>query len=131
MGVVVVMMFMVVGMIVRVIVGVVMFVIMRVFLRLAFLMVRLMSGFSGLIALRLATLIARDLAAFFFFLMTLRFRHQAFAVGHRDLIIVGMDFSEGEETVTVPTVIDKGCLKRGLNPDHFGQVNIAFDLLLS
>ena len=32
-------------------------------------------------------------------------------VGDRDLIVVGMDFAEGEEAVTVAAVIDKGRLQ--------------------
>ncbi len=31
-------------------------------------------------------------------------------VGHRDLVVVGMDFVEGEEAVAVPAVLNEGRL---------------------
>ena len=40
-------------------------------------------------------------------------------VGDRNLVIVGMDFIEGQEAMTVPAVIDKGGLQRGFNTRYF------------
>ena len=36
---------------------------------------------------------------------------QRLTVGDRDLVIVGMDFAEGQEAVAVATVFDEGCLQ--------------------
>ena len=41
-----------------------------------------------------------------------------FAVGDRDLVVVGMNFTKGQETVAVAAVVDKGSLERGLDPRH-------------
>ena len=46
-------------------------------------------------------------------------------VGHRDLIVVGMDFVEGEEAVPVAAVLDEGGLQGRLNARHLGEINIA------
>jgi hypothetical protein len=58
------------------------------------------------------------------------FGHQAFAVGDRDLVVVGMDFAEREKTVAIAAVIDESGLQRRLYPDDFRQVDVAFDLFL-
>jgi hypothetical protein len=61
----------------------------------------------------------------------LRFRaQQGLTVGDRNLVVVGMDFTEGEEPVTVAAIFDKGCLKRGFDPGYAGEVDISFELLL-
>jgi hypothetical protein len=54
---------------------------------------------------------------------------QGLTVGDRDLVIVGMDFAEGEEAVAVATIFDKGRLQRWLYPRDFGEVDIAAQLL--
>ena len=46
-------------------------------------------------------------------------------VGHWDLVIVGMDFVEGEEAVAVAAVLDEGRLQRRLNARHLGEIDIA------
>src|SRR6516164_256125 len=38
------------------------------------------------------------------------FGDQSLPVGDRDLVIVGMDFTEGKKTMPVAAVVDKGCL---------------------
>src|SRR5262249_8984036 len=53
---------------------------------------------------------------------------QCLPVGDRDLIIVGMDFAEGQETVAVAAVIDQGSLQRRLDARHLGQIDIAAKL---
>ena len=51
-----------------------------------------------------------------FFLCGLRFgklaffRHQGFAVGDRDLVIVGVNFRKSQKAVAVSAIIHKGCL---------------------
>ena len=69
-------------------------------------------------------------AFFFLALVPLLLREQAFAVGDGDLIVVGVDFAEREEPVTVAAVIDECGLQRRFDADDFSEVDVAFDLLL-
>ena len=55
---------------------------------------------------------------------------QRLAVGLGDLVIVGMDFREGEEAVAVAAVIDEGRLQRRLDPGDLGEVDVAGELPL-
>ena len=48
----------------------------------------------------------------------------------RDLVIIGVDFVEGEEPVPVAAKIDKRRLKRGFYPCDLGKIDIALDLLV-
>ena len=54
---------------------------------------------------------------------------QRLPVGNRDLIIVRMDFAEGEEAVAVAAIFDEGGLERGFDPCDLGEVDIAAQLL--
>jgi hypothetical protein len=54
---------------------------------------------------------------------------QRLAVGDRDLIIVRMDFAEGEEAVTVTAIFDEGRLQRRLYARDLGEVDVAAQLL--
>jgi hypothetical protein len=54
---------------------------------------------------------------------------QRLTVRDRDLIIVRMDFAEGEKTVAVATVFNEGRLQRRLYARHLGEVDIAAQLL--
>ena len=54
------------------------------------------------------------------------FGEKAFAVFLRNLVIVGMDFAKGKETMAVAAIIHKRRLKRRLNARHLGEVDIAF-----
>jgi hypothetical protein len=54
---------------------------------------------------------------------------QRLPVGNRDLIIVGMDFAEGEEAVPVAAIFDEGGLQRRLNARNLGEVDVAAQLL--
>ena len=54
---------------------------------------------------------------------------QRLTVGDRDLIIVGMDFAEGQEAVTVAAIFDEGGLQRRLYARDLGEVDIAAQLL--
>ena len=55
---------------------------------------------------------------------------QALPVGDGDLVVVRMDFAEGEEAVPVAAVFDEGGLQAGLYPDHLGEVDVALELAL-
>ena len=54
---------------------------------------------------------------------------QCLTVGDRDLIIVGMDFAEGEEAVAVSAVFDEGRLQRRLDARDLGKIDISTQLL--
>ena len=56
-------------------------------------------------------------------------RQQALPVGDRDLVVVGMDFAEGQEAMAVAAIFDEGSLQAGFYPDYLGEVDIALDLL--
>ncbi len=66
-----------------------------------------------------------------FVLGFLRFSaQQGLTVGDRNLVVVGVYFTEGEETVTVAAIFDKGCLKGGFDARYAGEVDVSFELLL-
>ena len=50
---------------------------------------------------------------------------EGLTVRHRDLVVVGMDFVEGEEAVPVPAVLDEGRLQRRLHARHLGEIDVA------
>ena len=53
------------------------------------------------------------------------FVDQRLPVGDRDLVVVRMDFAEGEEAVAVAAVIDERGLQRRLDARHFRQIDVA------
>jgi hypothetical protein len=53
---------------------------------------------------------------------------QRLAVCNRDLIVVGMDFAEGQKAVAIAAVIDESGLQRGLDASDFSKINIAAQL---
>ena len=53
---------------------------------------------------------------------------QRLTVGDRDLVVVGMDFAEGEEAVAVAAIFDEGRLKGWFYPRDLGEVDIAAQL---
>lgn len=61
--------------------------------------------------LRLLARPAAGVAFFFLALVAFLLRDQSFAVGDGDLIVVGVNFTEGQEPVTVPAVIDESGLQ--------------------
>ena len=54
---------------------------------------------------------------------------QRLTVGDRDLIVVGMDFAEGEEAVAIATIFNEGRLERRLYASNLGEVDITAQLL--
>src|SRR5690606_740987 len=58
----------------------------------------------------------------------LRFGHDGFAVGDRDLIVVGVNFVEGEEAVAVAAVLDEGGLQAGLYAGDLGEIDVPAKL---
>ena len=55
---------------------------------------------------------------------------QRLPVGDRDLVIVGMNFGEGQEAVAIAAIVDEGRLQRRLHARHLGEIDIAPKLLL-
>ncbi|WP_431017400.1 hypothetical protein [Bradyrhizobium pachyrhizi] len=55
--------------------------------------------------------------------------NQRLTVGDRDLVIVGMDFAEGQEAVPVAAILDEGGLQRRLYARNLGEINVAAQLL--
>ena len=51
----------------------------------------------------------------------------AMPVGDGDLVIIGMDFREGEEALAVSAIFDEGRLQRRLYARHLGEIDIAFE----
>jgi len=54
---------------------------------------------------------------------------QCLPVGNRDLVVVGMDFAEGEEAVAVAAIFDESGLERGFDSCDLGEVDITAQLL--
>src|SRR5581483_6080522 len=54
---------------------------------------------------------------------------QRLTIGDRDLIIVGMDFAEGEEAVAIAAILDEGRLQRRFDARDLGEIDIAAKLL--
>ena len=53
---------------------------------------------------------------------------QCLTVGDRDLIIVGMNFAEGEKAVAVAAIFNEGGLQRRFNAGDLRQINVAAQL---
>ena len=53
---------------------------------------------------------------------------QGLTVGNGDLVIVRVDFAEGEEAMPVAAILDESCLERRFNPRDLGEIDIAAQL---
>ncbi len=53
---------------------------------------------------------------------------QRLTVGDRDLVVVGMNFAEGEEAVPVAAIFDEGGLQRRLYAGDLGEIDVAAQL---
>ena len=51
--------------------------------------------------------------------------HQRFAIRDRDLIVIRVDFREGEEAVAISAIVNESRLERRFNPRNFGEVDVA------
>ncbi|WP_313754707.1 hypothetical protein [Bradyrhizobium sp. WYCCWR 12699] len=89
-----------------------------------------MTTAAGIAVARAAASVGAVLALLFGLTMGLFLGlDQRLPVGDRDLIVVGMDFTEGEETVAVAAIFDEGGLERGFDPCDLGEVDIPAQLL--
>jgi len=50
---------------------------------------------------------------------------QRLTISYRNLVIVRMNFAEGEEAVTVAAIFDESGLQRRFYPRHLGEIDIA------
>jgi len=53
---------------------------------------------------------------------------QRLTVGDRDLVVIGVDFAEGQEAVAVAAIFDEGGLQRRLYARDLGEIDIAAQL---
>jgi len=53
---------------------------------------------------------------------------QRLTVGDRDLVIVRVDFAEGQEAVAIAAIFDEGRLQRRFYPRDLGEIDIAAQL---
>ena len=88
------------------------------FLALGFGIARILSGIFNV--LDLVVIILGRTEPLFFGCVLCFLGQQRIAVCFRDLIIVGMDFAEGQEAVAVSTVIDERRLKRRFDAGNLG-----------
>nr|WP_315772223.1 MULTISPECIES: hypothetical protein [unclassified Bradyrhizobium] len=93
-----------------------------------------LNPFAAAAASRTAVPVAAAIGAVLAFLFGFAMRallglDQSLPVGDRDLIIVRMDFAEGQEAVAVAAILDESGLQRGLNAGNLGQVDVAAELL--
>ena len=61
-------------------------------------------------------------------IVRLRFGHDGFAVGDRDLIIIRVDFVKGQEAVAVAAVFHEGGLQAGLYAGDLGEIDVPAKL---
>ncbi|WP_283809854.1 hypothetical protein [Bradyrhizobium sp. MOS003] len=89
-----------------------------------------MTASAGVAVARAAAAVGAVLALFLGLAMGLFLGlDQRLPVCDRDLIIVWMDFAEGEEAVAVAAIFDEGGLERGFDPCDLGEVDIPAQLL--
>ncbi|WP_346348028.1 hypothetical protein [Bradyrhizobium sp. 139] len=89
-----------------------------------------MTTAAGVAMARAATAVGAILALFLGLAMSLLLGlDQRLPVGDRDLVVVGMDFAEGEKAVAVAAIFDEGGLERRLHPGDLGEVDIPAQLL--
>ena len=53
---------------------------------------------------------------------------QRLPIGHRDLVVVGMDFAERQKTVAIAAIFDEGGLQRRFDPRYLGEIDVAAQL---
>ncbi|HEV2155389.1 MAG TPA: hypothetical protein VGR99_13565 [Bradyrhizobium sp.] len=89
-----------------------------------------MTAATGVAVARTAAAVGAVLALFLGLAMGLFLGlDQRLPVGDRDLVVVGMNFAEGEEAVAVAAIFDESGLERGFDPGDLGEVNVPAQLL--
>ena len=88
-----------------------------------------LAGFGPLRGAAAAPAIAAALFLVFLVACGLGVRfQQRLPVGHGDLVIIGVDFAESEESVPVSAVFDEGSLQGRFDPGDFREVDVASQL---
>ena len=54
---------------------------------------------------------------------------QRLPIGDRDLVVIGMNFAEGQEAVAIAAIFDEGGLKRRFYAGDLGEIDVAAQLL--
>ena len=62
------------------------------------------------------------------FSVSLFFGNQRKAVGHRNLVVIGVDFVERQETMAIAAIVNERRLKRRFYPCYFCEVDVASKL---
>lgn len=89
-----------------------------------------MTAPAGIAVARAAAAVGAVFAFLLGFAMGLFFGlDQRLPVGDRDLVVIRMDFAEGEEAVAVAAILDEGRLQRGFDPGDLGEVDVPAQLL--
>ncbi|WP_456703391.1 MULTISPECIES: hypothetical protein [unclassified Bradyrhizobium] len=89
-----------------------------------------MTTAAGIAVTRAATAVGAVFALFLGLAMGLFLGlDQRLTVGNRNLVIIGMDFAEGEEAVAIAAIFNEGGLERGFDPCDLGEVDIPAQLL--
>ena len=90
-----------------------------------------MAATAGVAVARAAAAVVGAVLALFLGLAMRAFvgLDQRLTVGDRDLVIVRMDFAEGEEAVAVAAIFDERRLQRRLYARDLGEIDIAAQLL--
>ena len=92
-------------------------------------------GRAGVVGGRLSGL-PSSMALFFFFrlgfvglfLGARLLLQERLPVGIGDLVVVRVDFREGQETVAVAAVVDEGGLQRRFDPGYLGEIDVSSEL---
>src|SRR5690606_9231901 len=58
------------------------------------------------------------------------FGKKSLTVGLGYLVVVGVDFAEGEEPVPIAAEVDESRLQRRFDPGYLGEIDVALDLLV-
>nr|WP_315986389.1 hypothetical protein [Bradyrhizobium sp. Bra78] len=89
-----------------------------------------LTAAAGVAVARAAAAVGAVLGLFLGLAMGLFFGlDQRLPVGNRDLVVVGVDFAEGEEAVAVAAIFDESGLERGFDPGDLGEVDVPAQLL--
>jgi hypothetical protein len=84
-----------------------------------------LTAAAGIAVARATAAVGTVFALFLGFAMGLFFGlDQCLPVGDRDLVVVGMDFAEGEEAVAVAAIFNESGLERGFDPGDLGEVDV-------
>ncbi|WP_283812203.1 hypothetical protein [Bradyrhizobium stylosanthis] len=89
-----------------------------------------MTAAAGVAVARAAAAVGAVLALFLGLAMGLFLGlDQRLPIGNRDLVVVGMDFAEGEEAVAVAAIFNESGLQGGFDPCDLGEIDVPAQLL--